>query len=90
MGGTSATICCCEGTIPHQVELHVAHALQKLVGERVMEVLASITSPQNFVLTLENISIDDFQPPGPVHEVIKEFVAARQIADHPITIFCGK
>jgi hypothetical protein len=56
--------------------LHIAHALQEVVGERVMEVLP----------TLENILIDEFQPSGPVHEVIKEFVAARQLADHPIII----
>jgi hypothetical protein len=56
--------------------LHIAHALQELVGERVMEVLP----------TLENVFIDEFQPSGPVHEVIKEFVAARQLAGHPIII----
>jgi hypothetical protein len=56
--------------------LHIAHALQELVGERVMEVLP----------TLENVFIDELQPSGPVHEAIKEFVSARQLADHPITI----
>jgi len=56
--------------------IHIAHALQELVGERVMEVLP----------TLENVFIEDIQPSGPVHEVIKEFVAARQLADHPIII----
>jgi hypothetical protein len=56
--------------------LHIAHALQELVGERVMEVLP----------ILENIFIDELQPSGPVHEAIKEFVAARQLAGHTITI----
>ena len=57
--------------------LHIAHALQELVvGERVMEVLP----------TLENVFIDEFQPSGPVHEVINEFAAARQLAGHPIII----
>jgi hypothetical protein len=56
--------------------LHIAHALQELVGERVMEVLPS----------LENVLIDGLQRSGPVYEVIKEFVAARQLGGHPIII----
>jgi hypothetical protein len=56
--------------------LHIVHALQELVGERVMEVLP----------TLENVFIEEFEPSGPVHEVIKEFVAARQLVGHPIII----
>jgi hypothetical protein len=56
--------------------LHIAHALQELVGERVMEVLP----------TLENVFIDEFQPSGPIHEVTKGFVATRQLAGHPIII----
>jgi hypothetical protein len=56
--------------------LHIAHALQELVGERVMEVLP----------VLENILIEEFQPSGPVYEVIREFVAARQLAGHSIII----
>jgi hypothetical protein len=56
--------------------LHIAHALQELVGERVMEVLP----------TLENVFIDEFGPSGPVHEIIKGFAAARQLAGHPIII----
>ena len=55
---------------------YIAHALQALVGERVMEVLP----------ILESISIEEFQPSGSVHKVIEEFVAARQLAGHPITI----
>jgi len=56
--------------------LHIVCALQELVGERVTEVLP----------TLENVFIDELQPLEPVHEVIKEFVAARQLAGHPIII----
>jgi hypothetical protein len=59
-----------------QFALHIAHALQELVGGRVMEVLP----------VLENVFIDEFQPSGPVHEVIKEFVAARQVAGRTIII----
>ena len=55
---------------------HIAHALQGLAGERVMEVLP----------TLENVFIEEFEPSGPVHQVIKAFVVARQLAGHPITI----
>ena len=56
--------------------LHIAHALQELVGESVMEVLP----------TLENVFIHEFEPSGPVHEVIKELDAARRLAGHPIII----
>ena len=56
--------------------LHIAHALQELVGERVMEVLPN----------LKNIFIDEFEPSGPVHEVMKEFVYARQLTGHLIII----
>jgi len=56
--------------------LHIAHALQELVGGRAMEALPA----------LENVFIDEFQPSGAVHEVIKEFVAARQLAGHTIII----
>ena len=61
-----------------EIALHIAHALQELVvGERVMEVLP----------ILENVFVEEFQPSsGPVHEAIKEFSAARQLAGHPITI----
>ena len=34
---------------------------------------------------LENVFIE-FQPSGPVHKVMKGFVAARQLAGHPVTI----
>jgi len=54
--------------------LRIAHALQELVGERVMEVLP----------ILENFFMDEFEPSGPVHEVINGFIAARQLAGHPI------
>ena len=57
---------------------HIAHALQGLVEERVMEVLP----------TLKNVFIQEFELSGPVHRVIKEFVVARQLAGHPITISC--
>ena len=54
----------------------IAPALGELVGGRVTGVLP----------TLENIFIEDFQPSGPVHEAIGEFVASRQRSDPPIPI----
>ena len=57
---------------------HIAHSLQELVGERVMEVLPS----------LENVFIEEFEPSGPVYEIIKAFVVARQLAGRPLTISC--
>jgi hypothetical protein len=52
----------------------IAPALQELVGERVTEVLPALET-----LFFETTS-------GPVQEGIAEFISARQLAGHPITI----
>jgi hypothetical protein len=56
----------------------IAPALQELVGERAMEVLPA----------LQNVFLGD--PPSgssrPAQEIIGKFVAARQLASHPIAI----
>ena len=62
--------------LTNEFALRIAHALQELVGGRVMEVLP----------TLENVFIHEFGPSKPVHEVIKEFDAARRLTGHPIII----
>ena len=54
----------------------IAPALQELVGGRTTEVLT----------TLENIFLEEFQPPEPHHEGIEKFVAARQLTSHPIAV----
>jgi hypothetical protein len=54
----------------------IAPALQELVGERVIEVLP----------TLQSLFLEEFRPSGPVQEAIGKFVAARQLAGHPITV----
>ena len=53
----------------------VAPALQELAGERVTEVLPALQTI--FLYTHTS---------GPVQEAIEQFVAARQLASHPITI----
>jgi hypothetical protein len=63
--------------VTKELAIHIARALQELVGERVMEVLP----------TLESVFIDNFQPSGPAPEVIKELVTARRLAGHPIFIY---
>ena len=57
----------------------IAAALQELVGARITEVLPS----------LQNIFAEGLgaEPLGPFRESIGQFVAARQVSDHPITIF---
>jgi hypothetical protein len=52
----------------------IAAALQELVGSRITEVLPS----------LQNIFVDG--PSGPFQKAIGQFVAARQLSDHPIAI----
>ena len=54
----------------------IAPALQVLVEERMTEVLP----------ILQNIFVEGLQPSGPVQEGIGQFVAARQLSGHPITV----
>jgi hypothetical protein len=54
----------------------VAAALQELVGGRITEVLPS----------LQSIIVQGIEPSGPIQENIGQFVAARQLSDHPIAI----
>ena len=55
----------------------ILDALQKLTGARITEVLPS----------LESIFVQGFKPSGSFKENIGQYVAARQLADHSITIF---
>jgi hypothetical protein len=54
----------------------IAAALQELEGDRITEVLPS----------LENIFVNGLKPSGPFQENKGQFVAARQLSDHPVTI----
>ena len=55
----------------------IAAALQELIGDRIAEVLPS----------LENIFVEELEPSGLFRENIGQFVAARQLSNHPIAIF---
>ena len=55
---------------------HIAPVLQELVGERAMEVLPALQT-----LFLTNLSLS-----GPVQDAIDQFVAARQLAGHPVAV----
>ena len=59
-----------------QAAQRIVPALQELVGGRTTEVLPA----------LENIILGGLEP-GPVQEGIRQFVAARQVTGHPITIY---
>ena len=54
----------------------VALVLQELKGERVTEVLPA----------LQTLLFEELLPSGPVLEIIGEFVAARGLVGHPITV----
>jgi hypothetical protein len=56
--------------------LRIAHALRDIVGERGTEVLPA----------LQTLFLEEPLPSGPVQEAIRQFVAARQLAGHPIVI----
>ena len=58
----------------------IAPFLQELVGERVTEVLPA----------LQALFLEEPLPSGPVQEAIGKFVAARQLAGHPIAVSCWK
>jgi hypothetical protein len=54
----------------------VAAALEELVGIKITEVLPN----------LENIFVEELEASGLFQENIGQFVAARQLSDHPVTI----
>jgi hypothetical protein len=54
----------------------IAAALKELAEGRIREVLPS----------LQSISVEGFEPSGPLQEKIVEFVVARQFSGHPIAI----
>jgi len=56
----------------------VVPALRELAGERATELLPAL---QNLSLTTSGGS-----PSGPLKEAIEEFIAARQLDGHPVTI----
>jgi hypothetical protein len=64
----------------HSVQI-VAPALQELAGEGATEVLPAL---QNLFLYT-----GDWQPSEPVKEAIEQFVAARQLCSHPVTVHYG-
>jgi hypothetical protein len=51
-------------------------ALQELAEGRTTEVLP----------TLQNIFLEELEPSGPIQEGIGQFVAARQVTNHPVTV----
>jgi hypothetical protein len=54
----------------------IVSALQELIGDQTTEVLP----------ILQNIFLEGPQPSGPVQEGIRQFVVARQLTGHPITV----
>jgi hypothetical protein len=55
---------------------HIMPAMQGAIGESVAEVLPA----------LRNLFLEEPIPSGPVQEAVEQFVAARQLSGHPITI----
>jgi hypothetical protein len=62
--------------LSEKIALRIGPALQELVEGRTTEVLP----------TLENIFLERLESSGPVQEGIGQFVAARQVSSHPVTI----
>jgi hypothetical protein len=62
--------------ISHEFTPRIVPALQELVGERVTEVLPA----------LQTLFLEEPHPSGPIQEAIVQFVAARQLACHPIAV----
>ncbi len=60
--------------ISEEYQPTIASALQELVGGRTTEVLPS----------LQNIFLDRFEPP--FQEALGQFVAARQLSNHPVAV----
>jgi hypothetical protein len=62
--------------LPREFAPSIAAALKELVGHRILEVLPS----------LQNIFVEGLEPSGPLQEKIGQFVASRQLSDHPIAV----
>jgi hypothetical protein len=63
--------------VSEQFAPRIALVLQRLVGGGMTEVLPK----------LQNIFLEELRPSGPVHEGIGQFVDARQLSGHTITVF---
>jgi hypothetical protein len=55
----------------------ISIALKELTGERVADVLPA----------LERVYLEELQPSGPVQEAVGQFVAARRLLGHTVTVF---
>jgi hypothetical protein len=66
--------------LAEKVASRVAPALQELVEGKTTEVLPTVLP------TLQNIFVGGLESSGPVLEGIGRFVAARQVAGHPIAV----
>ena len=64
-----------QGFVPH-----IAFALQVFVGERATEVLPA----------LQSLFLEEPLPSRPVQEIVENFVAARGLSGHPVTVSCWK
>jgi hypothetical protein len=62
--------------ISEKISLRIGPALQELIGDRVAKLLP----------TLENIFLEGLESSGHVQKGIGQFVAARQVSSHPVTI----
>ena len=62
--------------LSEEFESGIASALQDLVGGRTTEVIPS----------LQNISLTRLESIGPFQEAIGQFIAARQLYEHPVTV----
>ena len=62
--------------ISRELTPRIAPALKVLVGERATEVLPA----------LQTLFLEETLQSGPVQETIGQFVAARQLADHPVAV----
>jgi hypothetical protein len=62
--------------ISHEFVPRIMPALQELVGDRVIEVLP----------VLRSLFLEEKVPSGSVQDSIGQFIAARQLSSHPITV----
>ena len=58
----------------------IAAALEELVGDRITKILPS----------LQNIFVEGRKQSGLFKTNVKQFLTARKLSSHPITIFCWR
>ena len=66
--------------------LYLCNKLAQCIAPALQELVWDAESVGNVLPTLKSIFLEDLEPSGPVQEAIGQFVAARRLSGHPVTV----